>query len=471
MITRPYDLAQQGQGLARHVEVRIQSAAQAFEGDEGLDQQGQVRRQCEVVLAQDGGDVEQHVPQADLGELQPVVLVHEGLDVGFQLVGRDLLPIAGPLQQHIGHGQGLALHQSQQQLEQLLTPAHREMPDHAEVDEGQRIARQVEHIARVRVGVEEAVFHDHLEHGLRAALGQQLAIQARSGELGQFMAGDALHKVLHIDAFARVSPVRARDTDPGQRGHVARQPFGVAAFGGQVQLALQRTAELAQQLARAIGGQRRDFGLGQAVEQAQVGLDHLADAGTADLDDDLGAVLELRAVHLRNRGGGQRLGVEAGQHRFGFATEVLAQLRSQQLEGQGLHVAVQALEFGNPFRPEHVGAARQDLAELDEGGAEFFQRLAQLHGGRQLGQIGGMVPVQTVAGLLEHAGQAPAPHEVAQAVADQHAGDFVESAKVAAPCHLMRGRAHAASIAHAGLRRERAAPGSVRPVAERSHRG
>ena len=61
------------------------------------------------------------------------------------------------------------------------------------------------------------------------------------------------------------------------------------------------------------------------------------------------------------------------------------------------------------------------------------QGLAQLYGGREVGQIGGVVPVQAVAGLVQHAGQAPAAHQLAQAVAHQHAGDFVEAAQIAAP--------------------------------------
>jgi len=57
--------------------------------------------------------------------------------------------------------------------------------DHAEVDEGNAVIRQVEDIARVWVGVEVAVLDDHLEHRLRAALRQQPPVQPRRGELVQ----------------------------------------------------------------------------------------------------------------------------------------------------------------------------------------------------------------------------------------------------------------------------------------------
>jgi len=95
-------------------------------------------------------------------------------------------------------------------------------------------------------------------------------------------------------------------------------------------------------------------------------------------------------VHLRDRGGGQGLGVEAGKHRFGLVTQVFAQLRPQVGQRHGGHMAVQFFEFGDPFRSEQVGPAGQDLAELDEGGTQLFHGQTHLHRGLQACQIGGV---------------------------------------------------------------------------------
>ncbi len=221
--------------------------------------------------------------------------------------------------------------------------------------------------------------------------------------------------------------------DPGQAGQVGGDALGAAALAGQVQLASERTGELTHQLLRAVGFERGQFGLGQhgqAREQAQVGFDGVGDAGAADLDDDFGAVVQLGAVHLRDRRGGQRLHVEAGKNHLGLVAQVFAQLRAQLVQRHGRHLAVQLFEFGDPVGAEQVGAAGQDLAELDEGGAEFFQRQAHLHRRFQPREVGGVVPLQGVAGALKPVGQAETAHAVAEAVADEHAQDGVEAAHV-----------------------------------------
>ena len=112
---------------------------------------------------------------------------------------------------------------------------------------------------------------------------------------------------------------------------------------------------------------------GEAGEQAQVGFDGVGDAGAANFDDDFGAVLELGAVDLRDGGGSQGFGVEAGEHGLGLAAEVFAQLGAQAVERYSRGVALQLFKFGDVVGAEQVGATGQNLAQFDEGRAEFFQ--------------------------------------------------------------------------------------------------
>jgi DNA helicase-2/ATP-dependent DNA helicase PcrA len=62
---------------------------------------------------------------------------------------------------------------------------------------------------------------------------------------------------------------------------------------------------------------------------------------------------------------------------------------------------VQLLELGDPLRPEQVGPAGQDLAQLHEGGAQFLQRRRTCTGG-SAAPGGGVLPVQRVAGAPAH---------------------------------------------------------------------
>ena len=110
---------------------------------------------------------------------------------------------------------------------------------------------------------------------------------------------------------------------------------------------------------------------------------------------------------------------------------MFAQLQAQIVERHGRHLAVQARELGDPVGAEQVGAAGEDLAELDEGGTELLHRQPHLHRRIEPRQVGRVVAVQHVAGLLERIGQAEAAHRVAESVADEDAGDLVEPAQVA----------------------------------------
>lgn len=65
-----------------------------------------------------------------------------------------------------------------------------------------------------------------------------------------------------------------------------------------------------------------------------------------------------------------------GKGGFRRLAERLFDAGAQGLEGQGRSLAVQAFEFGDPFRGQHVAACRQNLPQLDEGRAEFLKREA-----------------------------------------------------------------------------------------------
>lgn len=137
-------------------------------------------------------------------------------------------------------------------------------------------------------------------------------------------------------------------------------------------------------------------------------------------------------MHLGDRGGSQRLGVEMGKHHLRLATQVFQQLGPQRLQRHRRHMAVQLLKLGNPLGTEQVGAPGQDLPELDEGGAQLLDCQVHLHRRRQPRQVGGGgVPAQHMASALQAVSQPKTAHRVAQAVANEHAQNGVESAHIA----------------------------------------
>ena len=136
-------------------------------------------------------------------------------------------------------------------------------------------------------------------------------------------------------------------------------------------------------------------------------------------------------MHLRDGARGQGLGVEVREGGFRRRAQVLAELGVHLGPGAGGGVVLQLAEFGDPVGLELVHPSGQDLAELDEGRAEVFQRAAHALRRGHVGVGLGVVPVQGVAGLLQGIGQAHAPHQVAKAMADQHGRDGLQPAQVA----------------------------------------
>ena len=192
--------------------------------------------------------------------------------------------------------------------------------------------------------------------------------------------------------------------------------------------------ELLRDLGRAVAPRLGHLGLDQlrhAPQQAQVGVDLLAHARPADLEHDRRAVLQLRAVHLRDRRRAVRVRLDVAEHLERRAPERALELGQQLLERHRRHVGLQLLEFGDPARREEVDARRHHLAELDEGRAELLERHA--HALRRLERdlLGDRAAVQDLPGALEHAGDADALHEVAQAVPDEDRRDLVQARQLA----------------------------------------
>ena len=131
---------------------------------------------------------------------------------------------------------------------------------------------------------------------------------------------------------------------------------------------------------------------GQRVQHFEIARDHRVHARTQHLDHDfagLGAVerhlgSQLGGVHLRDRGGGQRLLVERREHLLGGAAVGVLDDGARDAAVEGRHAILQLGQLVGDVGGQQVAARGQGLAELHEDRAEFLQRLAQPHGARLL---------------------------------------------------------------------------------------
>ena len=257
-----------------------------------------------------------------------------------------------------------------------------QLPDLAEVDDPD-VLRVADHedVRRVRVAVEEAVAEDHRHPRLGHQVGEAAAllhlprVEREVGEL------DALDQLERQHARARVAPVDARDVDVRVAREAVVEGLGVACFEAVVELLADRARELVDELARVDELERPHALADQAgglVEQRQVGLDLPRRVRALDLDGDAAAVRERGAVHLADRGGGDRGRVEVGEELLDAQLEVLADDALDVLVRDRADVVLELLQLDHDVGRDDVGARREELAELDEGRAELVEHLAQV---------------------------------------------------------------------------------------------
>ena len=85
--------------------------------------------------------------------------------------------VARPVEQHVEHRLFLHLREPREEVDHLVAARRAQAPDHAESIMTMRLSGRIEHIAGMRIGVEEAVDQDHPEDRFRAARGEQLRVE------------------------------------------------------------------------------------------------------------------------------------------------------------------------------------------------------------------------------------------------------------------------------------------------------
>lgn len=271
-----------------------------------------------------------------------------------------------------------------EELEQPAAHVGRDLPHHAEVVVDQPPAagaRVGGDVARVGVGVEEAVRQQLLQVALHGAAREQRAIDARRVELGRAVDLDA-RRVLHRQHLGRRAlPEHARDLDPLRAGEALAEPVRAPP--------LERVVDLLVEDARALvvdrdpvprGAVRLGVGrLQPAREQAhvlEVDVEELLEPRALDLDHDALAP-EAREVHLAQAGRGDRLRVKLLEQLRDGRAQVALDRRDGELRVEGRHVVLQLLELCHELGGQDVDPGRKLLPDLDERGPELDQPLAQ----------------------------------------------------------------------------------------------
>ena len=143
---------------------------------------------------------------------------------------------------------------------------------------------------------------------------------------------------------------------------------------------MQIVVELADDLERAqppgIGRHpHREAACG--AQQREVVVDHAGHARAQHLDRDLGAVVQASEMDLRDRGRGDRLGVELGKYLADGAAQTALDFSDRQRRIEGWDVVLQLRELVGNIGRQQIASRRKHLTKFHEDRAEGFERHAQ----------------------------------------------------------------------------------------------
>jgi hypothetical protein len=220
--------------------------------------------------------------------------------------------------------------------------------------------------------------------------------------------------------------------DPELKGFHGRG-LGVVCFRHEVQLVLDRLHELADDLLGPIGGQLGDVSFRQRREmgqQVRVGFDGGADPRALNLEHDLGAVLQRRAVNLRHGCGGEGRGVDVRKDLVERASEIFFDLRTQRFEVQGRRLGLEFFELGDPLGSKQVRPGGENLPELDERRPQDLEDAAHALRTSKVRNLVCMLPAEDMAGPFNGGFEPHLLEQVAKAGNGEHRGDLLQSSEV-----------------------------------------
>ena len=166
-------------------------------------------------------------------------------------------------------------------------------------------------------------------------------------------------------------------------------------------------------------------------EDAQVGVDLVDNAGTAQLDGNQRAVQQPRPVDLGNGRRTDRMRVKLGTHALDRHTQRRRQ-HGRKLPGRNRrHPGLQFFKLGNPFRRKHVHPGGHDLPELDEGRPQILQCPAYAHRRWHICVRAGQGAAEPFNAFFDRTRQLQPLGELSQSVPKQDGGNLAQARQIA----------------------------------------
>ena len=417
----------EGFGGAPQVELGIQLAPQALDVEQGLLQQHQLRLDLHVETARGLEQAQQEVTEGDLADRFLPYRFADRADRRLELVHPGIARHPAGFDMQFGHPAVVAVEEGEQILREVALVLGGEGAHDAEVDPDIAPLGGDEDIPRVHVGMEEVVAEHLGEEYLHAAHAEHAQVYAGASQLVDMVHRYAVDALLYQHVPARVVPVDLGDVQHGAVLEVAPQQGAVGGLAHQVQLVVDGLLVLLDHLHRAQPAGLAGIAPRHArdgIQQRDVALDGLLDPGADHLDHHLAAVVQARGMHLRDRGGGQRPGVEFRKQLAHRCAQRLFDNRLGLCAGEGRHLVLQLAQFLGDVVRQQVAPGGQDLAELDVHRTEVLERPADAHPARCAPPQAGKVEGREITQEADRPEQVRGEDDLVQPVAHQHPGDM-----------------------------------------------
>ena len=237
-----------------------------------------------------------------------------------------------------------------------------------------------EDVAGMRIGMEVSRHRDLIEVRARKLVGERREIVIDPRDRRNLVDLDTAHALHRENLVRRVRVDDARNQDVRKTCQVAAECCSVARFGPVVELVGQRPLQLLNDAnhvhalagARVLGEKLRHL-----AEELDVVLENLPDARTLNLHHDVATVAQLRGVHLAEAGASERLVVELGEQIADAGAQLFLDRLFDVGEGHRLDVVLEMLQLLDVALRNEIGTSGKNLAELDVGGAELHEPLAE----------------------------------------------------------------------------------------------
>ena len=377
------------------VDGRVQQTAYAFDVEQGLLQQDQLRLQGQLVAARDLEQLDHDFGQRNFAQGTREVGLANGADRRLEFVHAHVGRHPAGTQVQFGDALVVLPEQGEEILRQPVLVLLGQGAHDAEIerDEARVVAPRGIHpdVAGVRVGVEEVVAEDLCVEQLHALLGELHAIDAGRIEGGEIVDRNAAHALEGEDAGGGVRPDDFGHVEIVRIEEIASQQAGVGAFALQVELVEQGRFDFGDHVERAdLVGVGVDP-IGQFAERTQqfdIALDARLNIGPQHLDHDFAAIAQFGGMHLGDRGRGQRLLVEGGEASADGGAERAFDGDARLAAGERCDLVLQRGQFVGDVGRQQIATGREDLAELDEDRPELGQGQDQARAARQGRDLG-----------------------------------------------------------------------------------